>query len=150
MKFIAKNGCIGNRSHLWMQRTLDRLSPTTTPEQLIHILNGYADLHKLVLYFIQINDNVPINGNDIRTFRGTSSTIAQEKRHRNIAFIMYKSEDSLFTSLYTTHTDGRPQTCFNTDDERITDDISDLFRRWNDGSKIREDKLMNLFSVFIQ
>jgi hypothetical protein len=48
MKFIAKNGCTGNRSVIWARRTLDLLAPTATPEQLIHILNGYADLYKLV------------------------------------------------------------------------------------------------------
>lgn len=139
MKFIAKNGCSGNRSLIWARRTLDRISSTATPEQLIHILNGYADLYKLELKFIQINDSVPVDSSDIRTFGGTSSNIEQQKRHRNIAFIMHNSENSSFTSFYATHTDGHPQTCFASDDENITDRIVDLLHRWNNESKVATD-----------
>jgi hypothetical protein len=150
MKFIAKNGCAGNRSIIWARRTLDHLSPTATPEQLIHILNGYADLYKLVLYVIWINDNILVGEKDIRTFSGTSSDIEQQKRHRNIAFIMYNSENSTFAPLYTTHKDGHPQTCFATDDERIIDNIVCLFRQWNQESKVTKKQLINLFLASFQ
>lgn len=150
MKFIAKNGCTENRSLIWARRTLDRLSPTATLEQLIHILNGYADLYKLVLYFIQINNNVPVGQSDIRTFGGTSSNTEQQKRHRNIALIMFNPENSLFTPFYATHSDGHPQTCFATDDENIMDRICHLIRGWNHESKIAKDELMNLFFISIK
>jgi hypothetical protein len=136
MKFIAKNGYAGNRSVIWARRTLDRLSPTATTEQLIHIFNGYADLYKLVLYVIWINGNILVGEKDIRMFSGTSSDIEQKKHHRNIAFIMYNSENSTFAPLYTTHKDGHPQTCFATGDKRIIDDIVSFFRQWNQESKV--------------
>jgi len=150
MKFIAKNGCTENRSLIWARRTLDRISPTATPGQLIHILNGYADLYKLVLYFIQINNKVPVDQEDIRVFGGTSSNIEQQKRHRNIAFITFDTESSLFTTFYTTHSDGHPQTCFATDDGNITDQICHLLRGWNHESKIGKGELMNLFFLSIK
>jgi hypothetical protein len=150
MKFIAKHGRTENRSPIWMRRTLDRISCTATSEQLIHILNGYADLYELVLYLIQINDNVPVDQTDIRTFGGTSSNIEQQKRHRNIAFIMYNSENFLFTPLYATHSDGHPQTCFAADDQILMDCVFDLFQKLNHESKVLKADLRNLLFVFVK
>jgi hypothetical protein len=148
--FIAKNGCSLKRSHIYVRRTLDRLSPTATTEQLNHILNGYADLYKLGLYFIDVMAEAPIDEKNIRIFGGTSSNIEQRNRHRNIAFIMYNVELSLFAPLYVTHSDGHPQTCFVADDERITDHIVDLFRQLNQEGKSAQNYLRNLFFLSIK
>jgi hypothetical protein len=150
MNFIAKNGCTLNSSLIWARRTLDRLSPTATTEQLNHILNGYADLYKLVLCFIHVTADVPVKKDDIQSFTGTSSNIEQRKRHRNQAFIMYNGETSLFAPLYVTHSDGRPQTCFAPDDEGISDHIAHLFRKLNDESNVTYDELRNVFFLSIQ
>ena len=149
IKFIAKNGCGENCSAIWMQRTLDRLSPTATPEQLIHILNGYADLYKLVLYIIWVNDNILVDQKDIRTYCGTSSKREQAKRHRNVAYIMYNSQNSIFAPLYTTHEYGHSQTCFASDDERINDDIASLLRQWNQEGNITKIELVDKFILCI-
>lgn len=152
MKFISKHGCTENRSLIWARRTLELISCTATAEQLIHILNGYADLYKLVLYFvkIKINDGVPIDSTNICTFGGTSSKIKQQKRHRNIAFIMFNADNSLFAPLYVTHNDGYPQTCFASDDENIIDHIAESFHRLNQESKVMTNKLMNVYSALIK
>jgi len=148
MKFIAENGRIRIRSRIWAQPTLDLISSTATPEQLGHILNGYADLYKLVLYFIKIKSDIPVSESDICTFGGASSNIEQQKRHRKIAYIMCNSENFSFTTFYATHSDGRPQTCFDTDDEKIMDNIVDLLRGWNQESKIAK-KLVHEFLLCI-
>ena len=150
MASIAKNGCSLNRSHNYVRRTLDRLSPTVTSEQLNHILNGYADLYKLQLYFIDVIAEAPIDEKNVRLFNGISSNIEQRNRHRNKAFIMHNAEPSLFAPLYVTHSNGHPQTCFAADDERILDHIVDLFREWNQESKSAQNYLRSLFFVSIK
>ncbi|CAF4523380.1 unnamed protein product [Rotaria sp. Silwood1] len=131
MKFIARNGCTGKCRPIWMQRTLDCISRTATPKQIVHILNGYADLYNLELNIIQFTDDLPIYNNDIRAYRGTSSKIKRQKHHRNIVYIMYDSKKSLFAPWYATHADGRPQTCFAADDEIIMDHIVKLIKERN-------------------
>lgn len=150
IKFISDHGCIQDLSLNWVRLTLDRLSCSATTEQLIHIFNGYADLYKLILYVIQINDNILVDAKDIHTYGGTSSKTEQEKRNRNIVFIMFNSDNFLFAPLYVTRSDSHPQTCFATDDERIVDHIKELLDTLNHESKILSGELINVFSIFIK
>jgi hypothetical protein len=150
MRFIAENGCTENQSLVWVKNTLNGISLTATPEQLIHILDGYADLYKISFHFIQATDNVLIKDGDTQMFCGTLSDDEQHTRHRNIAFIMYNPDKSSFAPLYVTHRDGNPQTCFAADDERITDHIADLIRKLNHESKVTKGKLKNSLFVSIK
>ncbi len=146
MRFIAENGCTENQSLAWVKNTLNGISSTATSEQLIHILNGYADLYEITIEFIQATDNVLINyDDDVQKFCGTLSDDEQQKRHRNKAFIMYNPDTSLFAPLYVTHLDGNRQTCFVADDGCINGHISDLIFRLNHESKVTKSKLKNSF-----
>ncbi|CAF4339599.1 unnamed protein product [Rotaria sp. Silwood2] len=112
------------------------MSVTATPKQLVHILNGYADLYKLELNIIRFTDDVPISGHDIHVYGGTSSKVERQKRHRSIVYIIHDYKKSLFAPWYATRTDGRLQTCFATDDETIMDHIVKLIRERNHESSL--------------
>ncbi|CAF0835607.1 unnamed protein product [Rotaria sordida] len=131
MRFIGRYGCTIKRSLIWMRHTLDCISPTATPEQLDYILNGYANLYKLELNIIRFTDDVPIDDNDVYVYGVTSHKIEQQKRHRNIAFIMYDFKKSLFAPWYATHADCQPQTCFATNDKTIISYIKELIVQRN-------------------
>lgn len=140
MKFIKEYGVFSKKPLLWARRTLDHLSRNTKPEQLMHILNGYADLFQIVIYLIEYSSRTIINSENIRTFAGTSKKRIQKQRCRNIVYIAYYSEESLFSSIFAHGSDGKPQTCFDTADERISDYIIQAIR-WQNQSKTETNSI---------
>ncbi|CAF4101024.1 unnamed protein product, partial [Adineta steineri] len=132
MKHMAEYGCNMEHSLIWVQDTLDGISLSAIPAQLNYIFNGYANLYKIVIDVICITDKVPVNlETDIDRYDGTSSDSEQEKRCRNITFVMYNPETFSFAILYAIDSDGNRQTCFAIDDQRIFDHLGGLFEKLN-------------------
>ncbi|CAF0937098.1 unnamed protein product [Adineta steineri] len=129
--------------------TLDGISLSPTPAQLNYIFNGYANLYKIVIDVISITDNVLVNlETDIDRYDGTSSESEQEKRYRNITFVMYNPETFSFATLYAIDSDGNRQTCFAIDDQRIFDHLGGLFEKLNQESKLTKNKI-KVYILFI-
>ncbi|CAF0782937.1 unnamed protein product [Adineta steineri] len=144
MKHMAEYGCNMEHSLSWVQDTLDGISLSLTPAQLNYIFNGYANLYKIVIDVISITDNVPVNLEiDIDQYDGTSSESEQEKRCRNITFVMYNPETFSFAILYAIDSDGNRQTCFAIDDQRIFDHLGGLFEKLNQEIMERELSIDN-------
>ncbi|CAF0719136.1 unnamed protein product [Adineta steineri] len=149
IKHMVEYGCNMEHSLSWVQDILEGISLSPTRAQLNYIFNGYADLYKIVIYIICVTDNVPVNlEKDIRRYDGTSSESEQEKRCRNITFIMCKPETFSFAILYATDSDDKPQTCFARDDQRIFDHLRGLFEKLNQESKLTKNKI-KVYILFI-
>jgi hypothetical protein len=149
INLIVSHGCTEKRSLSWVQRALDLISRTASQEQVAHVLNGYADLYKLVFYLIPFTGNMLVDPRHISTYGGTSSIVKQQKRERNIAFIMYNYKEFLFAPLYTKHPDGSLQTCFASGDKSLVDHIAASIRLGNIKSTFARNELMNLSFVSI-
>ena len=136
MKFVALHRMRQKPVLLWMRRTLNRLSRSLKAKQLCHLMNGYADLYKIVIYVINVEENVPISPSHVFSYSGTASKAKQEKRCRDLAYIMHKPSRSLFAPFYAmSTTDGSFKTTFKTDDMASLEHVACLLREINSTSK---------------
>ena len=126
MKFIGTLGQLENPDPPWVKHLLDSLSTAPTRAQLVPILNGYADLYQMMLYFIPCNDQEVTDQQDIATYEGISSQTEQTPHYQRIGFIMFNFERSSFAPLYIIDEDNRPRTLFNRDDQNILDHVGNF------------------------
>lgn len=131
MEFITENHYKIDSSFIWMQKTLDLLSGTATLEQLAHILNGYAELYKLQITFIQVHGYNLVKKTDIQEFYGIPNSDEQQHRPKKISYVMCNTEQKSFGVFYAHGSNGLPQVIFAQDDEKISDDIAELLKGWN-------------------
>ena len=99
-------------------------------------MNGYADLYRIVIYVINVTEDMPISRSDIVTYSGTASRKKRENRSRDLAYIMHKSGESLFAPFHAVSTtDDLLKTTFKTDDMAIVNHVSCLLNEINSKSK---------------
>ncbi|CAF1190374.1 unnamed protein product [Adineta ricciae] len=137
MEFVAKYRMQKKPVQLWMRRTLNRLARFPEAKQLRHLMNGYADLYKILIYVINVKDDTPISLSDIVTYSGTASRQKRENRRRDLAYIMHKSDRSLFAPFYAVFaTDDLLKTTFKTHDMDSLNHVDHLLKQIN--SKISQ------------
>ncbi|CAF1105784.1 unnamed protein product [Adineta ricciae] len=143
MGFVAKYRMQKKPVELWMRQTLNRLSWFSKAEQLRHLMNGYADLYKIVIHVITVKDDMPIFRSDIVSYSGTASREKREHRRRDLAYIMHQPDRSLFAPFYAVSaTDDLRKTTFTTDDMDSLNHVAYLLNEIN--NKISQRRTMHV------
>jgi hypothetical protein len=140
-----------NPDHLaiLMRRTLDSISGNFIPQQLPYLLDGYADLLKIIIKIIHFEDNVSITNDQVSTFSGTS-TANEQQEYQHVVFIMFNVKQNLFASLYVDYGYGHVQTRFHNDDELILNAVTDFIDRWHPKSKSKNVKYFIYYFAFFR
>jgi hypothetical protein len=131
MKFIGHAVQFENSNQAWMKDLLGSFSTGARRDQLVHILNGYADLYQMVLYFIPCNDQEFTDTQDIATYQGTAPQAGQRPPYQRNAFIMFNFERALFAPLYVTDNEDRPKTLFTIDEQSMVDHVCEFLLMHN-------------------
>jgi hypothetical protein len=140
MNFIAEVTGIPNPMQVCMGRTLRRISATNMTNELLQdMLDDYVDLFKINFTIIPLNENEPVDPQQISLFTGTSDVVDGQLKYKHHVFILYDYRQQMFTPIYVRRTDNSQKVCFDENDfENIGKEISGFMDEWNHQSKFAQ------------